>query len=202
MRAFFGIVLTLCTHTALAAESTPQAPEEERDPAWRNEQPGWGVGLRYGPAGPGASLRGWSSAALSVDVDAGLQMRRVDASSEVWGQSATSAAWADVAPRIRVFGSEQVDVLVVPSARVTHIVSKVGENRSDLTEIRGALGIAVDRWIAPGVSITGRLDALQLGQSTAITEDVRETSRLIAFELTPTVAVHVYPRVGSRDRSP
>lgn len=180
---------------ALMWSSVARAAEPPTDIDWRTEGPGWGMGLQYGPYGPGASLRGWSSPALSVDVEGSLMRHtQIDSVDAVGAESNTLSARFGIAPRVRVFGSAKTDVFVVPSVAVRYDEATLDGEQSRATGLTAAAGVAVDRWFAPGVSFTGRIDLASLGFDSAEVRDQRSTSRSTGLNLTPSVAIHVYPQ--------
>lgn len=196
MKRTFLVLFSLVASIPAMAEETPVPLD------WRNEEPGWGFGLQYGPSGPAAVLRGWSSPALSIDIEGGLSTRTTTAQG--MGQESQQAqlgAWVGIAPRIRVVGTTRMDINVVPSLFVNHSESSMADSTSKTTTVNGALGVAVDRWFAPGVSFTGRLDVAQVGIGTSDFKGSRASVRSAGVQLVPSVAVHVYPAALQKRRS-
>lgn len=184
----------------LMVSSMAWAGEDAPPPVdWRNDSPGWGVGLRFGPEGPGAGLRGWASPVLSVDVGGGVEHEAFSGDQVAEGRR--TGAWLDVAPRVRVVGTDKVDVMVVPSVLVSSTVQTDELFESRNAYLRGSFGFAVDRWFGPGVSVTGRLDIAQVGIWSDTVDGSVVRGRTAAVSLSPTVAIHVFPAgLGRRGR--
>jgi hypothetical protein len=185
---------------ALAGERDD--PEQEGQAvAWRNERPGWGFGLEFGSSGPAASLRGWANADLSFDVDAGLELRSDRPhDGSLFYPTTTTRGWVDLAPRVRLMGRPRTDFFIVPSVRVAHVVTRTADLEMGSTALRGAVGVAVDHWFTPNVSVTGRIDTAYLGVERQELDGVAGSNRVGGVQLEPTVAVHFYPG-ASRERA-
>ena len=176
----------------VALGGTAWADDEALD--WRNEEPGFGFGLVMGPTGPSANLRGWSSAALSVDLGAAWMVRQ-DSADGVFGTSDSKAQSGQfrLAPRVRVWGSEATDVVLVPGVSVELLRTEQSGVSSTGTTVRASGGVAVDRWLAPGVCFSGRLDLVEAGIVSASGDSASGSASLFRAALTPSVALHVYP---------
>ena len=183
---------------ALAGEGV-EPEEEEQAVAWRNERPGWGFGLGFGSFGPAASLRGWANADLSFDVDAGFELRSDRPhDGSLFYPTTTTRGWVDLAPRVRVMGRPRTDFFIVPSVRMARLVTRTADLEMGSTAVRGAMGVAVDHWFTPNVSVTGRVDAAYFGVERQGLDGVAGSNWVGGVQLEPTVAVHFYP--GARGK--
>ncbi|MFK7930416.1 MAG: hypothetical protein AB8H79_19665 [Myxococcota bacterium] len=194
MRPTALVLFAMTLSTTATAEDTPVAVD------WRMEQPGWGFGLRYGTNGPSAVLRGWSNAALSMDIEGGLSRNTTTASGSLGDYASDHLSGRlGVAPRVRIIGTKHTDILFVPSlsAEFGYYINE--DYKHSDTAITATAGVAVDRWFSPGVSFTGRIDAAQVTFRTHEREGLRDASRSTRVNLTPSVAIHVYP-TGLRKR--